>query len=358
MRGLRDDWNRLASECPLHSWEWLSSWSEVYVPDQELLVGIVRDNADRVVGIVPWYRSTSRTGASIIRHLGSGQACSDYARILCDDSHREPIERFVANSLLQAGPASRQLGRWDQIEIEGHDSSAYRFFFQAAERLNVRLHQEPLAGTWVTELEDSFEGFRHGLHRSFRRKVGKAQRRIASGVVELQFIRDVPGIQAIWPSFCRLHQKRRQSMGQPGCFADPDFERFLFDATCRLAQQNQVLISHAIRTDNERTDIGFLLIFQSAGSCYQYQSGMLPQAGDLEPGHLMIGGTIQQAIEEGKTSFDFLRGDEPYKRFWKTVRCPLFRSRLIAPKATSLLRHQIWLTARTIKHRWEGCSEP
>ena len=40
--------------------------------------------------------------------------------------------------------------------------------------------------------------------------------------------------------------------------------------------------------------------------------------------------TIRRAIDEGKTSFDFLRGDEPYKRRWKPQHV-LKNYRLITP---------------------------
>ncbi|HEY4593430.1 MAG TPA: GNAT family N-acetyltransferase, partial [Thermoanaerobaculia bacterium] len=53
---------------------------------------------------------------------------------------------------------------------------------------------------------------------------------------------------------------------------------------------------------------------------YFYQSGFDPAHSALSPGTLLVAQAIRRAIEEGKTAFDFLRGDEPYKRRWKPQR--------------------------------------
>ena len=47
-------------------------------------------------------------------------------------------------------------------------------------------------------------------------------------------------IRENWPIFVQLHQARRNSLGQEGCFHDPDFEQFLFLAVHKLAAAGTV----------------------------------------------------------------------------------------------------------------------
>ena len=53
---------------------------------------------------------------------------------------------------------------------------------------------------------------------------------------------------------------------------------------------------------------------------YFYQSGFDPAYSKLSPGTVMIAHAIRRAIEGGYTTFDFLRGDEAYKRRWKPTK--------------------------------------
>jgi CelD/BcsL family acetyltransferase involved in cellulose biosynthesis len=65
---------------------------------------------------------------------------------------------------------------------------------------------------------------------------------------------------------------------------------------------------------------------------YFYQAGFDPEHSSISPGTLLVAGTIRRAIEEGKTTFDFLRGDEPYKRRWKPQREYKNRRKIMAAK--------------------------
>ncbi|MFX9097154.1 GNAT family N-acetyltransferase, partial [Acinetobacter baumannii] len=50
---------------------------------------------------------------------------------------------------------------------------------------------------------------------------------------------------------------------------------------------------------------------------YFYQMGFNPEFGSISPGNLLLSFAIRTAIEDGSKEFDFLRGDEPYKRRWQ-----------------------------------------
>ena len=49
---LREEWNRLAGDDPLASWEWRYAWWQVYGHRRALAVGVVRRD-DQILGIAP-----------------------------------------------------------------------------------------------------------------------------------------------------------------------------------------------------------------------------------------------------------------------------------------------------------------
>mgnify|MGYP001824642062 CR=1 FL=1 len=65
--------------------------------------------------------------------------------------------------------------------------------------------------------------------------------------------------------------------------------------------------------------------FEDADGFYLYNSAFEPELRSLSPGNVMLSHLIEQAINNGKRLFDFLKGDETYKfRLGATAR-PLYR---------------------------------
>jgi len=56
-----------------------------------------------------------------------------------------------------------------------------------------------------------------------------------------------------------------------------------------------------------------MLIFDYGGHYDLYNSGFNPDFSSLSPGQVLTAYTIKDAIENGRTLYDFLRGNEEYK---------------------------------------------
>ena len=54
---------------------------------------------------------------------------------------------------------------------------------------------------------------------------------------------------------------------------------------------------------------------------------------DYSPGLVLIGRALEEAVERGGSEFDFLRGDEPYKRRWTGLRRRTWGLLAIRPSA-------------------------
>jgi CelD/BcsL family acetyltransferase involved in cellulose biosynthesis len=65
--------------------------------------------------------------------------------------------------------------------------------------------------------------------------------------------------------------------------------------------------------------------FCSHRRTYFYLTGFDREFAGTSPGTLVISHAIEQAVREGCTHFDFLRGAEKYKYFWGAKDTPTFR---------------------------------
>jgi len=76
---------------------------------------------------------------------------------------------------------------------------------------------------------------------------------------------------------------------------------------------------------------------------------MNPDALDLAPGSLGNLLMLHWAIDDGYRAFDFLRGDEPYKRHWRARARPTWHVRIVPAQTSARLRHRLWLVGSNMK---------
>lgn len=68
-----------------------------------------------------------------------------------------------------------------------------------------------------------------------------------------------------------------------------------------------------------------VVTFDDDGTCHFYNAGMDPAARELSPGVTGTAALIRDRMSAGRTRFDFLRGDEPYKYEWGAKDEPIGR---------------------------------
>ncbi len=346
-RGCRQRWNELAGDRVFHRWEWMFSWWEQYCSGGELAIVVFEDDRGHWVGIAPWYKSTSPARGRVIQTLASGSACSDYVSLAIRPGFTAPV--IVALGRLMLGRDVHELfADVDLFEIEGHLATdpAIQLLHEAAACRNASVVMHEIGGTWRSALPADWHEYEATLHRSFRRKTRKAEKRLANAEFSGEVFLTPKQLQRAWPIFADLHQMRRQSLGQPGCFADPHFERFLQTASLRLAESahSQINLVHY-----KGRPITANLEFIAGDSVFMYQTGMDPEYLSLEPGHINFTWAIQASIERGFRWFDFLRGDEVYKSRWKATRAPLWRTRIVPDRWMPRVRSSLWNAGRQFR---------
>lgn len=346
---LRGEWDALNPDNVFLTWSWLSSWwTMLGQPAGFKLCVLVSRGPDRQLrGIAPFCLDRRSVYGRALRLLGSGSACSDYMSLI--PGAADPVE--LAADIWDAldSPAFRQrLGRFNMLELEGHiqDDVAIRTLVALAENRGFQLDLTPLTSCWRADLSAGWEAYCRQIKKSRRRKINKANRRFEDPRFQFQVIRERRELERSWSVFVDLHQRRRQSLGQAGCFADQRFEAFLREASMQLIDRDRALLAE-IRFEGQ--PLASTLCFGSGRRLSMYQVGHDPRQETLEPGHLVNTFLLQKTADWGFAEYDFLRGDEPYKQNWSQVREPLFRTRLVAPHFAARCRHSVVATGRTVR---------
>lgn len=344
---MADEWNALAGGVPFRRHEWLATWWRHFrSPTDGLFVLAVRDAQSELIGLAPWYVRESVATGRVVRFLGSGDVCSDYMTILTAPDRETEVVESIARHLLDEAA-----GSWHALQLSGVTESD-TIVTQLMDNLSPHvgeIDREPGLNCWRIALPATWDEYVATLSKSRRERVRRLWRRqFETGRAVCRYAETPADLEVAWPIFVDLHQRRRRSLGQSGCFACSRFDAFLRDATERFLAIGRLRLQW-IELEGRPVAVEFDLAGDD--TVYYYQSGIDPASGDERPGWLGAIGALRRAIDEGFAAYDFLRGDEAYKSHWRGQAVSLVEVRVAAPGTAARCRHQLWQGSRQVK-RW------
>jgi CelD/BcsL family acetyltransferase involved in cellulose biosynthesis len=345
LAALAEGWNRLAADIPFRRHEWLESWWRHYrTPHCELFVLQVADATGLLVGVAPWYLEKSKSRGRIVRFLGSGEVASDYVGVLAADGHEAAVPARLAEWLSIEGA-----GRWDLIDLDGIASDDIVTLGLAAE-MKVRghaLHRRERFRTWRASLPRDWNEYLMGLSKSRRERARQLWRRnFETGRAVLHVVKEVDDVARGIDVLRTLHQSRRESLGEAGCFASSRFGGFHLEVARKFLELGRLRLQW-LELDGRAVAAEYSL--EGGDTVYYYQSGFDAELADARPGWLALVASLRLAIEQGFRSFDFLRGDEPYKASLGAEPRPLIELRVVGRNPTARLRNVAWVAAEGMK---------
>ena len=365
----RDQWNRLADHAvqagiagvdgkrppkpfPFYRWEWMGNWYRSLASDHTPLLIVGLDESDNWIGIAPFFIDQSTPLLCRLRFWGSGQACTDYLGLISEPQSFQQFALEVSDCLTREIRPGGALASIDRVELEGVSESMHstRWFGDAMEVNGFTKCQTMVESCWVLELRDSWQELRSQFSKSLRRKVKKAEKRLADPQTNIRST-DTESLIELWPHFVELHQQRRKSLGQDGCFSNSDFDSFLYLATESLIQSGQAELT---MIEYESRPLAAMLLFNNGQTNFMYQSGMDPSRLNLEPGYQLICHALMKSIADELQHFDFLRGDEPYKARWLTTPISLKKTDWIPRKLTAQVKQGFLQTMRDLRTYLRG----
>jgi CelD/BcsL family acetyltransferase involved in cellulose biosynthesis len=311
-RALRDEWNTLAHDAGasvFQTWQWSWHWWRVYGRGKKLLIIVARDNA-KLVALAPLYAVASYLGLplKVVSFLGTEHA--DYLDMLVEPGRDDALTRIVEHLFT--------LPKWDAVDL--HQLPAQSRLIEPAKVLadgadlpcDVLEHDT----AYACALPVTWEEFIAGLSKKFRWNVQYYRRRLERDHDFLIREGGCNSVKADMALFFKLHQKRFLEKKKPGAYLNPKFRRFHTELAADLCEAGWLRL-YVLELDGK--DIAVLYAFSFGGSLYYYLGGFEPQWGGLSVSTVLIAQSIQEAIAQGLTNYDFLRGDEPYKQKWRAA---------------------------------------
>ncbi|HEY0867109.1 MAG TPA: GNAT family N-acetyltransferase [Fimbriimonas sp.] len=295
---LQGPWRELfasaPSATPFQTYEWQSVWWRHYRAGKKPYVVAVEEGND-LVGLMPLARTAGpwRT----LRPMGAGP--SDYLHPLARKGYEAAVSEAVAGHL-------REAEAFDLLDL--HQVRETQPF--AAVAPGYPMEQ---AGCLLLDLPATYDAYLGMLGKSLRYDVRKLDKSL--------FKEGKAAVEPVGPGEIDLgmdilfeqHRLRWRKRGLPGAFLGRAI-RFHKEWAQGAATAGWLRLS-ILRF--EGNPIGAIYAMAAHNTCFYYQAGFDPAHGSISPGTLLVATTIRRAIEDGIRHFDFMRGDEPYKRRWK-----------------------------------------
>jgi CelD/BcsL family acetyltransferase involved in cellulose biosynthesis len=346
---LQDEWNSLlrssSSDTIFLSWEWIQAWRSVVGENIELLVIAVHDQDGRLVGIAPFYKYQLTFLGLIpfkaLRILADYATGSEYPDWIVSPDCEEEALSAITQALLNA----QQL--WDLIwmpRIAGW-TGAYARITQAAHRSGMLVHSRTDAFSNII-LPKSFYIYEHQFSSKRRKNLRRIRSHLLSSPgVDVIYCQEQSEIPRFLNALFDLHHRRRTILGDPGCFIRKPSEADFYRQFVPLALDRGWLRLCALIQDD---------VMQAVQIGYVYNDEYLAMQEGFNPnfingvGNVLRHVSIENLIDEGLKSYDFLGGVSEHKRLWHAeerlghdllIARPSFKNRLI-------FQSEIWPTGR------------
>lgn len=352
----RSRWDELADDCIFRSWVWLSTWWKHYEAAHQLKVLMVFDDdvnqncivtsscqtpePSKLVGILPLYAETSHTLGQVLRLLGDGEVCSEHLDLLCESTHASEVALALTEYL------SAHADDWDCLSADtvAENDRHLGLLFTTAAESGCEVVRSSGVNLWSIPLPANWEDFLAMQSKSHRKQLRQMKSRVLS-TERAQWlpVTAMNQFELAWDRLIDLHQLRRESLGEPGCFASATWANFHREVAQELLGNGELRLS-ILELDGQPIAAEYHLASNTA--TFAYQGGIDPGRRDEEPGQLSMILCVERAITEGHQSFELLRGDEPYKAHWRAEPTPTVDVTIVSPRTISRLRHYSWNSLR------------
>ena len=364
LRALEPSWNdllrRSGSDSIFLTWEWISTWWEVFGSRFTLLVLTAEDDEGRLIGIAPTMVGPRRTASGLtfraLMIIGQrGDTLAEYLDFVVE-SGREAAVTGAFCEFLQRDLAAE----WDFIFFERVLTTSPNL-----PTLRAKTSGPPAIAARDAQLKsphvmlgDSWPALLAGKSRNFRNQWNNSWNRLhAEGDVQFLFGgKDMP-LSAALAEVTRLHRERWED--RSASFKTDEYLEFHQRLCTRLHAKGWLLL---LLLSVDGTNVAVRYDYVYAGKIWCMQGGWSPEWAAKRVGTLLTGKVIEWGIEHGLREYDFLGGDSDYKRRWangervmtnltacnaKTVRGWLWRGNRAAEDV-----------ARTVKRRLRAAQTP
>jgi CelD/BcsL family acetyltransferase involved in cellulose biosynthesis len=296
---------------------WLLAWWHHFSEGKLLHVYTVWRGAS-LVGLLPTYRVQTPLGGWQIRLLGDSIVDSDYLGMVANREHATEVARSLAHTLVCAE---------DDLEFDGLEAGDVMLgaLERAAAEVGASLSRTALAPCPFVSIHDAGE---YGAWLAARpNRVGPrlaaSQRWLAKQPAgHIEVLSREEDVLAAADAFWRLHHARWAAQGGSDAVYDTETAAFHTTSLRALARRGWARL-YLVYVDGQPR--AGLYGFELGGRFSYYQGGFDPSLRQRSLGMVALHAALQDAFERRFVEFDFLRGDETYKRLYSRTSRELVR---------------------------------
>jgi hypothetical protein len=337
---LRDNGDRF-----FYSPTWLIPFQKVLGKDREVDHIVGRDGNGSILGTM--HLSVVETPylkifrPNVLALLGTRSVVSpEHLEFPIDQKNREEwcqfLERYIREKM-----SSCSFAVFDSVAEEASNLHACMDYLKAKGFRVVRNFQDECL---YLDLPDSYEQLMTEFSANMRKIIRRTFRR-TEGEIRLADYTELGGIEPALEEARRLHNLARSRKGDIGSFDRDGYMEFHRELAHDIADRGNLYLKF-LMIDGKAA--AFRYGFLDKGVYYDYQTGYDPELGDHRPGFLILAEVIRELIDRKIKRFDFLRGDESYKRHWANKKRNTYRYYIFFPG----LKSWIYYALLSIYHGW------
>nr|WMC95743.1 GNAT family N-acetyltransferase [Aminobacter aminovorans] len=316
---MRQDWERLYKADPeaqfFVSWAWLVPYMRFYKGAWFVLAARLGNPGSPYVALMPLRmrtRMSGKTGLFFNEISMAGNNAADYTGAICDPVHAEMALKAFGRHVAQMG--------WARLNLENLRMSRERVFafigqfsrdifaMREFSRVNAADNVDNCR-CFAAALPDTFDGYLDNvLSTNTRQKLRRFLRKVDAGELRITradadtYERDIDTLLDLW----RIKWGARKG-----------------DRLAAILHNNRRVLRDSFRNGTLYLPVlwqgdrplGGLAIFVDPvkKALLFFMAGRDEAVTSVPTGLILHGHCIKLAIENGLTTYDFLRGDEPYK---------------------------------------------
>lgn len=344
LSSLKDKWNNLLNKSKSDNifltHQWIFTWWRYFGAGKKLKIILVEDNKE-LIGIAPLMVVKNYYFLKTLKFVGDPH--SDYLDFILLPGVEKKILDLIFAYLYKCN-------YWDVIQLKEipqnsetikliNEESIYKTrktVESICPILNLNTNWDQLFNILSPKMRHNLKYYRNRLEREHK--------------VSFEDIEKIDLLEENMNIMFELHQKRWADQGIQGVFKDINAKRFYLDIIQQFYVQNWLQLRVLRINENP---VSICLNFKYQNRFYYYQSGRDPDWYKYSIGDILLADTIKYAIEQGFTKFDFLRGDEEYKKHWMTINMYNYSIELVNCSISSKVNYTFWIfnkwTIKTIK---------
>lgn len=312
LQELEQQWDSLLghsqSNTVFLSWNWQSTWAKCFLNSERRLFVVGVKKGNELLAVAPWYIENNTKGLLACREIhfiGSPESGSDYLDVIIQEGQERAVTRVIYDYLFNTASP-----HWDEIRFNDlpAESLFLLHFINCIEHDGKYAETKRCAYLPQTALPENPDDFLSGLSSNRRYIYRRDARRLNQEGEVKHTIYKNEDIQAGMERFFPLYDAKS------GYKDGPKLYNFLSMLCSEPTPRDWVQLDILSVDDNDAAGLLHLK--------YGDNLAMLKMVVDktfskrTSVGNLLVGMSIANAIRDGISCYDFLKGDEEYKFHW------------------------------------------